>query len=387
MKLLLIPILLHVTFLSHAQKQPSSICTTNQESTNTHYTKADSLSSLLKNLVTHGVPGVALTVYSSEGWWQSSCGFAKIETQTLMQPCHLQYIQSIAKTYMAVAILKLREQGRVNLDEPITKYLPQKISNHISSANKITIKMLLNHTSGIPEYNSQPAYITYLLQHPTHYFEPEAYLEYIHQKPLDFTPGSKYSYRNTNYLLLALVGDVITGNHANYIRESIFKSLQLKQTFYRGDSGYLNFSNLVNSYWDRNSNGIVENASVLQNYNVKALVGDDGIVTTPMEAVIFLKALMEGKLISNASLELMKSWVNDRKGNAAYGLGLDYATFVGYKAYGHSSGGIGAGCQLYFFPDKNVFVFLGINLGTVTESPLHEINAKTIDKIYSTILN
>ncbi len=386
MKLALIILFFQITLRTQAQEFPA-YCNWNEENSSKNYTKANELNTVLNNLVSHGVPGIAMAVYSSEGWWQSSAGFAKIETQTLMQPCHLQYIQSIAKTYMAVAILKLHEEGKINLDDPITKYLPQKISDHISNAYKITIKMLLNHTSGIPEYNSQPVYITYLLQHPAHYYEPEDYLKYIHDKPLDFTPGSKYSYRNTNYLLLSLVGDYITGNHANYIRESIFKSLQLKQTFYSGDSGYLNYSNLVNSYWDRNSNGILENASVLQNYNVKALVGDDGIVTTPMEAVIFLKALMEGKLISNASLELMKSWVNDRKGNSTYGLGLDYATFVGYKAFGHSGGGIGAGCQLYFFPDKNVFVFLGINLGTVTESPLNEINAKTIDKIYSTILN
>jgi D-alanyl-D-alanine carboxypeptidase len=374
-----------ITGYSYAQPASPS-CIANDEKINHEYSKAKELNTILEEVVKHGVPGVSIAVHSPQGWWQASAGFAKLETQTAMEPCHLLFLQSISKTYMAVAILRLYEQGKINLDEPITKYLSPQLSAHITTAEKITVKMLLNHTSGIPEYNLQPKYITYLLQHPRHYFAPEDYLKYIHQKPLDFAPGSNYSYRNTNYLLLALIGDAITGDHANFIRKNIFKPLEVTQTFYRGDSGYLNYPSLVNSYWDRHSNGIVENASELQNHNVVSLIGDDGIVTTPLEAVTFLKGLIEGKLLSITTLELMKSWVNDRKGNPTYGLGLDHAAFAGHKAYGHSGGGIGAGCQLYFFPEKNVYVFLGINLGTVTDSPLHIEMTKAIDQLYEVIL-
>jgi D-alanyl-D-alanine carboxypeptidase len=356
------------------------------QSNTSSFSKAAGVTEAVQELVRDGVPGCAVTVYSSEGWWSTAAGYAKIENKTPMQNCQLQYLQSVAKTYMAVGILKLYEQGKIDLDAPMTKYLPEKFSRHIRDGSTVTVKMLLNHTSGIPEYNLSPAYVTKLIQHPAYAFEPEEYLKYIHQKPLDFKPGSKYSYRNTNYLILALIADAITGDHAKYLDEVIFQPLQLTNTFYRNDNQYLKYPNLVNSYWDRYSDGILENASVLQRNNVAALIGDDGIVATTEDAVKFLKGLMEEKIISHSTLELMKSWEKDSKGNPTYGLGLDYATFNGKIGYGHSGGGIGAGCQLYYFPEKEIYIFAAINLGTVTDSPIHEAAGKSIEKIYEELL-
>ncbi len=344
------------------------------------------IESALDELVLGGVPGVALAVYSEDGLWATAKGLAKIESNTPMQTCHLQYLQSISKTYMAVAVLKLYEEGRINLDASFVNYLP-KGSKYITRANEITVRMLLNHTSGIPEYNFAPSYVSELLQHPDQLFAPEDYLEYVDGKPLDFEPGSKYSYRNTNYLLLALMVDVITGDHAKYIADVIFKPLALNNTFYRSSENYLSYPMLVNTYWDRHSDGIIENVSLLQRTNVASLIGDDGIVTTPEDAVRFLKGLMENQVLKEATMNEMKNFVRDTKGNERYGLGLARATMVGQAGYGHSGGGIGAGCELYFFPEKNVYVFVAINLGTVTESPLHESVLRSKDKMYEAILS
>lgn len=357
------------------------------EIVNRQYSKASKLQLTLQELVKQGVPGVAMAVYSDEGWWSYATGFSKLEDQVPMQTCHLQYLQSISKTYMAVAVLKLYEQAKIELDVPFTRYLPEKYSRYITDAGKITVRMLLNHTSGIPEYNSAPAYVSYLLQHPQHEFVPEDYLTYIEGKPLDFEPGSKYSYRNTNYVILALLTDAVTGDHATFFRKTIFQPLGLTQSFYRGDRGYLTYTTIPNSYWDRYSDGILENASQLQRNNVAALVGDDGIVATPVEAIKFLKGLMEGQLLADTTMALMQTWVPDAQGMPTYGLGLDRAMLAGYEAYGHSGGGIGAGCQLYYFPAKNIYFFTGINLGTVTDSPIHEKVRKAVDKIHEVLLN
>jgi D-alanyl-D-alanine carboxypeptidase len=354
---------------------------------NFSYSRADAVNRALEKLTKSGIPGVALAVYSSEGWYETSAGLASLEETIPMQSCHLQYLQSVSKTYMAVAILKLYEQGKIDLDAPITKYLPEQVGHHISEAEKITVRMLLNHTSGIPEYNSQPAYVSKLLQQPDYPFTTEAYLHYISGKPPDFAPGSKYNYRNTNYVLLTLIADTITGNHPAYISETILKPLGLDQTFYRNEPGYLNYPELVNTYWDRHSNGIIENVSQLQRNNVRCMVGDDGMVATPKDAVKFLKGLMEGHLLAPATLDLMKTWVTNSKGNYEYGLGLDYAMIGGYNAWGHSGGGIGAGCQLYYFPDKNVYFFAGINLGTVTDSPLHKDAETALNELYRALLD
>lgn len=370
---------------SYMQDLTIGECSTSPE-INKEYSKAKAIQSVIDELVTVGVPGCAVAVYSNEGWWASSSGLAKIENNTAMEVCHLQYLQSIAKTYMATAILKLYEQGKIDLQASVAQYLPEKYLRHLPEASRVTIQMLLNHTSGFPEYNFDPNYVSKLLQHPDYFFSSEEYLQFIDGKPLDFEPGSKYAYRNTNYLVLALIADAITGDHTAYISENIFKPLGLNNTYYRHEAGYLNYPQLVNSYWDRYSNSIVENISKMQQANVASLIGDDGIVATPIDAVKFLQGLLEGKILSPATLELMKTWVNDKNGNPTYGLGLDYDTFAGEVAYGHSGGGLGAGCNLYYFPKQNIYAFIAINLGTVTESPIHKRAEIAIDKFYQTLL-
>jgi len=353
---------------------------------NSSYSKAAQLENSLDELVQKGVPGVVLAVQSDEGFWATARGYARIEDNTPMQLCHLQYLQSISKTYMAIAILKLHEQGKIDLDEPITRHLPQQYHHYISGAEKVTVRMLLNHTSGIPEYNFQPAYVSYLLQHPRHYFQPEDYLKYIGGKKLVFTPGSKHVYTNTNYVILSIIADAISGDHAKFISEIIFKPLGLANTFYRNDPGYLKYPEIVNSYWDRYSDGILENASQLQRMNVSMLVGDDGIVTTPADAIKFLQGLAEGKLLSDSTMIQMKTWVNDDKGQPIYGLGLIHRVNNGFENFGHSGGGLGAGCELYYFPEKHLYYFIALNLGTVTDSPLHNELLRIRDKLYDIIL-
>jgi D-alanyl-D-alanine carboxypeptidase len=350
------------------------------------YARGAAIESAVQGLVKESVPGCAVAVYSPEGWWTTAAGFAKLEDRTPMRPCHLQYLQSISKLYLAVAVLKLAETGRLRLDDPVTAYLPERYSRYVTDAGRVTVRMLLNHTSGIPEYNFSPAYVTYLLQHPDHRFSTEDYLAYIDGKSLDFAPGSRYGYRNTNYILLALLTDALTGDHARYIADTLLAPLGLGRTYYRGQAGYPNHPDLVNAYWDRYGNGVVENVSQMQRTNVASLVGDDGIVATPADAVTFLRGLMEGKLLSAATMDEMKTWVNNRKGEPAYGLGLAYAKVRGQVAYGHTGGGLGAGCALYYFPEKGVYVFLGINLGTVTDSPLHKGVEAAMDRVMGALL-
>lgn len=350
------------------------------------FAKAQVLEEAMGKLVKSGVPGASIAIFSDEGWWYTAKGYSRIEDKTPLQICNLQYLQSVSKTYHAVAIMKLYEEGKIDLEKSMTNYLPEKITNYVTDAEKISVKMLLNHTSGISEYNFNPNYVAKLLQSPEYDFQGEDYLRFIKKKPLDFEPGSRYSYRNTNYVLLALILDNLTGDHAQFVDDTIFKPLGLASTFYRNDANFLNYPELVNSYWDRNSTGIVENASYLQRKNVEHMIGDDGIVTTPIEAVKFLKGLVEGKLLSEKTLEMMKEWVPKDNGEFTYGLGLDYVQIGSIEAYGHSGGGIGAGCELYYIPEKNLYYFIAVNIGTVTYSPLHEQIEKVRTEIYTILL-
>lgn len=391
LKSICLPLCLAVLFLGGcASTRPildTTPCKTNMELQGS-FSKSEEMKDAIGELVNSGVPGAVVALYSEEeGWWTWADGYARIEGEVPMQICHLQYLQSIAKTYMAVAVLKLYEQQKIELDVPIARYLPEELSRKITGTDRVTVRMLLNHTSGLPEYNDDPAYVTYLLQHPNYKFEPTEYLKYIEGKPLDFEPGSQYSYRNTNYLVLALLADAVVEDHARYMAEVIFEPLELSNTYYRNDPGYLSYPRLVNTYWDRYSNGIVENVSQLQQNNVASMIGDDGIVTTPVEAVTFLRTLLEGRLLADSTLSEMKAWVEDAAGEPRYGLGLGRNRILDQVAIGHSGGGIGAGVELYYFPDKQIYFFVAINLGTVTDSPLHAKATEARHRLYEILLN
>jgi D-alanyl-D-alanine carboxypeptidase len=142
--------------------QPRSITSPTQKTDkavtiNNNYSKSAVLKEILKKHIKQGVPGAALAVYSErEGWWACAQGYARTEDKTPMRTDHLHYLQSASKTYMAVSVLKLYEEQRIQLDAPLTKYLPAKYSKYIKQADRVSVRMLLTHTSGIPEYSTHP---------------------------------------------------------------------------------------------------------------------------------------------------------------------------------------------------------------------------------------
>jgi len=354
---------------------------------NHSFSKAAVLDSLLKRYSMNGLPGATLAVFTeAEGWWAGAQGYARLENKTPMENCHLQYIQSVSKTYLAVAILQLKEKGKIDFEAPITKYLPLQYSRYIKNAESLTVRMLLNQTSGVPEYNSHPAFVSQVLMNPEKYFTANDCLKSIAAEELQFAPGSKYKYTNTNYLLLSLIADDITGDHAAFIKKNIFDPLHLKNTFYANNHSYLDGLNLPSSYWDVLNASRPADFSKLQQVTVASSKGDDGIVCTPVDAVKFLKGLMDGKLLNAASMQEMQDFVKDEKGNKRYGMGLFYFDLGGIPAYGHGGGGVGAGCGLIYIPSHKTYLFMATNIGVLIDGTLSKKADDLKTEILTTLL-
>jgi D-alanyl-D-alanine carboxypeptidase len=388
MKSILIFAIFSLTMLFSNSQPVKNAASCNLDVTINHsFSKAAVLDSLLKRYSMNGLPGATLAVFTeAEGWWAGAQGYARLENKTPMENCHLQYIQSVSKTYLAVAILQLKEKGKIDFEAPITKYLPLQYSRYIKNAESVTVRMLLNQTSGVPEYNSHPAFVSQVLMNPEKYFTANDCLKSIAAEELQFAPGSKYKYTNTNYLLLSLIADVITGDHAAFIKKNIFDPLHLKNTFYANNHSYLDGLNLPSSYWDVLNASRPADFSKLQQVTVASSKGDDGIVCTPVDAVKFLKGLMDGKLINAASMQEMQDFVKDEKGNKRYGMGLFYFDLGGIPAYGHGGGGVGAGCGLIYIPSHKTYLFMATNIGVLVDGTLSKKADDLKTEILTTVL-
>lgn len=335
------------------------------------YSKAAAVRAVMEKYVQIGLPGVAVAIHTEkEGWWADSAGYSRTEDKTPMRPEHMHYLQSVAKTFMATVILHLIEKGKLGLDDPISRHLPDWAAAYLRNPADITVRMLLNHTSGVPEYNVRPGYISRVILHPLETLSVQENLSYIRNEPPVFPPGSRYAYANANFEFLSLIADTLTGDHVAYTNEHIFKPLGMTQTRYLRSPTELDGLPVVDSYWDILGNGEPANITPMQKANVASMKGDDGIVCAPVDAVKFIIGLMEGKLLTAESLEMMMSPVKNDKGEPVYGLGLSYLQAGGIEAWGHGGGGIGAGCVLLYLPVAKTGLFIATNLGVFLETPL-----------------
>ena len=335
--------------------------------------KQEAIEQLFKKYTQMGIPGLSISVYTpATGIWSHTEGYSNLEQKTLLSSSHTHYLQSVSKTYMAVVILMLYENGQLKLEDKLTHYLDYPWLKKITGIDKITIRMLLNHTSGLAEYSTDPLLVSDIIQNPLKVLSVTKMLSYIDGKPLEFEPGSQYKYRNTNYGLLSLVADKITGDHIKYTNENIIGKLGLTNTFYLTRDNYTQDINLVDAYWDVLLEGQPVNISKLQRANVASMKGDDGLVASTEDAVGFMKALISGQLLKPKTLELMQEWVTDAAGEKRYGLGVTYYDLDVTYAIGHSGGGIGAGCVLMYLPELDAIVFISTNFNTMMASPIRK---------------
>lgn len=333
--------------------------------------KQEAVKAVFQKYTKMGIPGLALTVYNPDtGFWSYAEGYSNVENKEPLTSEHLFYLQSASKTYMAVEILQLYEKKKLDLEDSITKYLDYDWLTDKEGIEKVTIKMLLNHTSGIPEYNTDPILVSKILHNPLKVFSVVELISHIRGKDMDFTPGSKYAYRNTNYELLSLIADKITGDHVDYMEKNIFKKLGLKSTYYLSHENINDNLNIADAYWDVLLVGIPTNVSKIQRANVSSMKGDDGMVTSTKDAVLFLKGLVSGKLLKSKTLEMMQEFVLNDEGEKRYGLGIQYYDLDVTYALGHSGGGIGAGCVLLYLPELDSIVFMSTNFNTMMDSPI-----------------
>ena len=292
--------------------------------------------------------GVALLV-DGKPVFEASIGFRNVAlTQALPEDARF-YIYSITKTMVAVAILQLVEQGRLELDLPVQSY-----PGELPIAQPVTLRQLLNHTSGLPDYGALPAYEDAVRTNPQQPWSRTEFLEHTLRGDLLFMPGEGWHYSNIGYLLLLMVLEQSSGRELHEVlQQQIFMPLGLKATFVA--QSLASAQNLSPGY----STFLSEN-NALQDVRERyhpSWVAHGLVVSTAGELARFLRALFDGQLVGTRLLEEMYQpeivGVSHRLFHqTAYGLGLmlDPQSPYGLVA-GHGGGGPGYSTAAFFLSD------------------------------------
>ena len=239
--------------------------------------------SIVDRNVRTGIPGLILLIRTpEEGTWIGTGGYARLEDGTPIQNDNLFHSASVAKFFTAVAVLILKDDGLIDLDAQIDNYLTEDVSGRIANGHSATVRHLLSHRSGMPQVVGNAEQ----WNDPWSNWTWRDQLESIYDKPAEFAPGGQFDYNNINYVLLAMIMDNLTGDHAQFFRTRMFQPLGMTDTYYRD---FIQPPGLVDVYWDRFGDGYLENISSWVHHEVYIRdYGDSGVIASVSDYVIYV---------------------------------------------------------------------------------------------------
>jgi CubicO group peptidase (beta-lactamase class C family) len=284
-------------------------------------------------------------------------GSANLETMTPIAADTVFQIGSLTKSFTATAVMLLVEEGKVALDDKITA----RLSGLPASWDQVTIRQLLSHTSGIKEYTTQDG----MEQRRRLDSRPEELLGLVTAAPLEFSPGSRHSYSNTNYLLLALLIEQLSGrSYARFLAERILTPLEMTQTRVNDPAeivphraqGYVRVP------------GRIQNAAFFSTANA---LGAGDLISSARDLTRWDAALNSGKLLSKARLEEMWTPAALSPGGAApYGFGWGTKTEKGNRLITHGGNISGFSSAYLYCPELRLTVVVLTNLGDINAEKL-----------------
>lgn len=268
------------------------------------------------------IKGMSAAVYlPNQGIWQSATGLSYANNPLTTDM--LQGIASNTKLFVATVILKLAESKKLSLSDSVRRWLPPYKN---VNAN-ITLRQLLNHTSGLSEPIFASPWMDTILAHPTRVFTPEEVVSWL--GPPVAAPGKSWNYSNVNYVIAGMIAEKATGTHiSKLIRDSILTPLGLNHTFY--DVREKELGTIAHRWWN---NIDYHDTSRIGLNTAGGCAG--ALFSTSSDMVKWYHSLLNGQLISAASMKEMTTFVNTTSPGMTYGLGIDRETTLGISYWGH----------------------------------------------------
>ncbi|WP_435210652.1 serine hydrolase domain-containing protein [Streptomyces sp. bgisy034] len=290
-----------------------------------------------------GVPGVTVTARDGHGTWSATAGVGNLRTGQPRSAADRYRVGSITKTFVATVLLQLEAEGRLSLDDSVDKWLPGLVRGNGHDGREVTLRQLLNHTSGIFNYTADEDFgRTYFLkdgffEHRYDTKKPAQLVALAMTHKPDFAPGTSWNYSNTNYVLAGMVIEKATGRpYGAEVRDRIIKPLHLTGTSVPGTRVTVPgpssraYSKLAETATGPTYDVTRINPSIA--YSAGEMISDSADLGR------FYSALLRGKLLPREQLAEMTTTVPlDERGG--YGLGLMKSELsCGVTVWGHGGG-------------------------------------------------
>ena len=355
---------------------PQADCQPAFQDSSAQHPKAALYQQILDENRKRGLVGAVLLVKDQDGLWQGSSGKANLSTGLDMTTCHPFFVASITKVFTATIVLSLLEEGKLALDDPISKWIPASEIEGLPNADQATIAQLLGHTSGIPDYYTLGLELDLFNQGDNGWL-PKDFLSYAANAPADHAPGETYAYSNTGYILLGMVAESVADKSLKELyQDRIFTPLGLQSAYY--DPKRPIPTGVARGYVDLYGNGDHVESSAL--YKDELATPDGGIAINAHDLSLFIEALAKGRLIDQNSLSEMQNWFDlpegwedDILGHTRNGYGLEYFEKNGTYALGHTGAIYGYLSMMFYFPEEDATFILLVNSASYDYEPRMDI--------------
>jgi D-alanyl-D-alanine carboxypeptidase len=309
--------------------------------------------------------GATLGVCPADGkCFSLATGFSDLEAKRGMKPTDLMAAGSVGKTFAAAVALQLVKEGKIGLDDRVEKYLgAEKWFSRLPNAREITVRQLMNHTSGLVRYEFKEQFTKDLTANPDKVWRPEELLSYLFDEKAPFEAGKGWDYSDTNYIVLGMIIERVTGRKFyDEAERRLLKPLKLERTRPQNSrvlKGLIpGYAGAENPFGGKDK--VLENGRFIINPQFEWTGG--GFISNSEDLARWAKAMYEGRAFDAALLEEMLAGVPARLGpDVKYGLGVIIRPTPLGTSYGHSGFFPGYMTDVMYFPEHKFSVAVQVN--------------------------
>lgn len=292
-------------------------------------------------------------------------GYSDRDAKTPMKPADLMLVGSVGKTYVAAVAMHLIKDGKINLDDKIEKYLgKEKWFSHLPNAKDITVRHLMNHTSGLVRYEFKDTFTKDLMANPYKVWKPIELISYLFDEKAAFEAGKGWDYSDTNFIVLGMIIEKVSGKtYYDLAKKNLLKPLKLNHTkpqTSRDIKGLIpGYAGAANPFGGRDV--VLENGKYYINPQFEWTGG--GMVSNSEDLARWAKFMYEGKAFDKSLLPEMLEGVSAPMlgKDTKYGLGVIIRPTPKGITYGHSGFFPGYMTDMMYFPKERIALAIQIN--------------------------